>query len=346
MFGVVTKKGRGGPLVVLGMATKRGCEFKTSNTQHGSCLGCVVTKKGRGGPLIVLGMATKRGCEFKTSNTQHGSCLGCVVTKKGRGRKRETQHGWIRIVAFDALHCGLWIMNRVGQSHIYTVCIRYFWQGNHQIYGHIRFWPTLVMSFTWIRLRVVTQKGGEGHGRSKCVAQETECVAQDLIIQWSECVAQDMIRVCSTKNSITSITFASWWLCLTCIGRVCVCLRAYRRLCILVSTKAKAMTSTSTRGWSEAYWIQIHRGSVATPAKSKLYIHLYTVYSLYWSTLQINKEGASTVWHVDIQPTQHSAVPSVASLPLCPSPNVGSLPVCPSPFVPSFLADGSRSKNA
>jgi len=27
---------------------------------------------------------------------------------------------------------------RVGQNHIYTVCIRYFWQGNHRIYGQIR----------------------------------------------------------------------------------------------------------------------------------------------------------------------------------------------------------------
>ena len=26
----------------------------------------------------------------------------------------------------------------VGQNHICTVYIRYFWQGNHQIYGHIR----------------------------------------------------------------------------------------------------------------------------------------------------------------------------------------------------------------
>jgi hypothetical protein len=29
-------------------------------------------------------------------------------------------------------------MYRVGQNHIYTVYIRYFWQGYHQIYGHIR----------------------------------------------------------------------------------------------------------------------------------------------------------------------------------------------------------------
>jgi hypothetical protein len=27
---------------------------------------------------------------------------------------------------------------RVGQNHIYTVYVRYFWQGNYQIYGHIR----------------------------------------------------------------------------------------------------------------------------------------------------------------------------------------------------------------
>jgi len=30
------------------------------------------------------------------------------------------------------------VMFRVGQNPIYTEHIRYFWQGNHQIYGHIR----------------------------------------------------------------------------------------------------------------------------------------------------------------------------------------------------------------
>ena len=28
--------------------------------------------------------------------------------------------------------------SRVGQNHMYTVYIRYFWQGNHEMYGHIR----------------------------------------------------------------------------------------------------------------------------------------------------------------------------------------------------------------
>jgi len=32
-----------------------------------------------------------------------------------------------------------WLLKlMVGQNHKYTVCVRYFWQENHQIYGHIR----------------------------------------------------------------------------------------------------------------------------------------------------------------------------------------------------------------
>ena len=36
--------------------------------------------------------------------------------------------------------CSLTILQiyRVGDNHIYLVYIRYFWQGNRQIYGHIR----------------------------------------------------------------------------------------------------------------------------------------------------------------------------------------------------------------
>jgi len=42
-------------------------------------------------------------------------------------------------------------MITVGQNHIHMVYIRHFWQGHHQIYGHIRcvhkrFWPTLRMT--------------------------------------------------------------------------------------------------------------------------------------------------------------------------------------------------------
>jgi hypothetical protein len=40
----------------------------------------------------------------------------------------------LRACVLRALH----FICRAGQNHIYTVCIRYFWQGNHQIHGHIR----------------------------------------------------------------------------------------------------------------------------------------------------------------------------------------------------------------
>jgi hypothetical protein len=39
---------------------------------------------------------------------------------------------------------------KVGQNHIYTVYIRYFWQGNHKIYGHIRCIYTVLANPTHI----------------------------------------------------------------------------------------------------------------------------------------------------------------------------------------------------
>jgi hypothetical protein len=46
-----------------------------------------------------------------------------------------TSKGTCHCRCMSHAHC---CMSRVGQNHIYTVYIRYFWQGNHQIYGHIR----------------------------------------------------------------------------------------------------------------------------------------------------------------------------------------------------------------
>jgi len=43
-------------------------------------------------------------------------------------------------------------MCRAGQNHIYTVYIRYFWQGNHQIYGHIRCIYTVLANPTYVCL--------------------------------------------------------------------------------------------------------------------------------------------------------------------------------------------------
>jgi len=45
-----------------------------------------------------------------------------------------------------AVPCMLCRMCRVGQIHIYTVYTRYFWQGNHQICGHIRRIYTVIVN--------------------------------------------------------------------------------------------------------------------------------------------------------------------------------------------------------
>jgi len=48
------------------------------------------------------------------------------------------------------------LITRVGQNHVYTVYIRYFWQGNHQIYGLIRCIYTVLANpthYSLIRLR-------------------------------------------------------------------------------------------------------------------------------------------------------------------------------------------------
>jgi hypothetical protein len=52
-------------------------------------------------------------------------------------------------VVYKPWHCQIF---RVGQNHIYTVYIRYFWQGNHQIYGHIRCKHTVLANPTNIQI--------------------------------------------------------------------------------------------------------------------------------------------------------------------------------------------------
>jgi len=41
-------------------------------------------------------------------------------------------------------------IRRVGQNHIYTVHLRYSWQGNHQIHGHTGcIYTVLADPYTW-----------------------------------------------------------------------------------------------------------------------------------------------------------------------------------------------------
>jgi len=50
----------------------------------------------------------------------------------------------VGINSFNSMHT-----HKVGQNHIYAVCTRYFWQGNHQIYGHIRYVYTVLANPTY-----------------------------------------------------------------------------------------------------------------------------------------------------------------------------------------------------
>jgi hypothetical protein len=72
--------------------------------------------------------------QFK-AGTQWG--VGALIFWKLRQFKAGTQWG------VDAQGH----VSRVGQNPMYTVCIRYFWQGNYQIYGHIRCIYTVLANF-------------------------------------------------------------------------------------------------------------------------------------------------------------------------------------------------------
>jgi hypothetical protein len=70
------------------------------------------------GAVNGLGLADKD--EIVTA-VEHWSCVGLA-----------------RTIYIYGVYTVFLVMCRVGQNHIYTVYIRYFWQENHQIYGHVR----------------------------------------------------------------------------------------------------------------------------------------------------------------------------------------------------------------
>jgi len=61
---------------------------------------------------------------------------------------------WLLLVCLFVVPC-LWLLvygliHRVSQNHICTVYIRCFWQGNHQLYGHIRSIYTVLVNSTFL----------------------------------------------------------------------------------------------------------------------------------------------------------------------------------------------------
>jgi len=74
---------------------------------------------------------------FAPSGLDHVQALfqSLLLHQMGRRELRVLFETWPKLIS-QALVANS--ICRVGQNHIYTVCIRYFWQGNHEIYGHIR----------------------------------------------------------------------------------------------------------------------------------------------------------------------------------------------------------------
>jgi hypothetical protein len=63
-----------------------------------------------------------------------GINIRCIYGVFGREFTKYTAIYGVYIRFWLALHP----MHQIGNRHKYTVYVRYFWQGNHQIYGHIR----------------------------------------------------------------------------------------------------------------------------------------------------------------------------------------------------------------
>ena len=88
------------------------------------------------------------GCGMRDIFTR-GWCYGEAVEKEGAGlwwcveylHDDHVPRGvcWLRISGSNSPRQSvLSSHNGVGQIHIYTVNIRFFWQGNHQVYGHVQ----------------------------------------------------------------------------------------------------------------------------------------------------------------------------------------------------------------
>jgi len=122
------------------------------------------------------------------------------------------------------------LLHRVGQNHIYTVYIRYFWQGNHQIYGHIRCIYTVLAnlivttSFVWRYSLVSCAVLLHGHN------QPPVCVCVLCVCVCCVCVRVCCVCVCFVwrfsrlqQNHLCGA--AAWPQTTACLCVCCVCVR-------------------------------------------------------------------------------------------------------------------------
>jgi len=98
-----------------------GCKVVCESLRNNSSLGSLNLAANSAGKVCLAMLLI-----YVLLEEENRSCAGWGVKGSRRGVK-------------GIVHCTcVWPKIRVGQNHIYTVYIRYFWQGNNQIYGHIR----------------------------------------------------------------------------------------------------------------------------------------------------------------------------------------------------------------
>jgi len=146
------------------------------------------------------------------------------------------------------------LLSRVGQDHIYIVHIRYFWHGNHHIYGHIRCIYTVLANpnadeFFDISSYLTVLKHSchglshglmselhEGHGSpSVCVCVccvyvcVSVCVCASVCVSVCVCVCVCVCVVCMCACVYICVCVRAY----VCVF-VCVCVRASARMCVCI----------------------------------------------------------------------------------------------------------------
>jgi len=122
---------------------------------------------------------------------------------------------------------------RVGQNHIKTVYIRYFWQGNHQIYSHMQFWPTLdilcrpTQAHSPVNWQIAQASMTWRHAsRLARNSSPLSSLNPSGISSWTYvfvlyvCVC---MYVCTCVCCV-SVCVCVWWMCVyVCMVNVCIC---------------------------------------------------------------------------------------------------------------------------
>ena len=139
---------------------------------------------------------------------------------------------------------------RNGQNHIYTMYIRYFWLGNHRLYGHIRciyirFWPTICMCVCVHSLCECFVHACGGLGLSGCVLccvhwQQLGRAGESVFVA---CIASKVVRV-----------YAPLW-CPLAAGHTCTWLRLAIYIYIYIYIHPVFLAGKSPNIWSYTVYL-------------------------------------------------------------------------------------------